>query len=62
VPSVFLLDEPLTHLDAAKRDQLRQELSNLQRGLGVTTVYVTHDQSQAMAVGDRIAVLRGGRL
>jgi multiple sugar transport system ATP-binding protein len=62
VPSVFLLDEPLTHLDAAKRDQLRQELSNLQRGLGVTTVYVTHDQAQAMAIGDRIAVLRGGRL
>src|SRR5574341_105056 len=62
VPSVFLLDEPLTHLDAAKRDQLRQELSNLQRGLGVTTVYVTHDQAQAMAIGDRIAVLRRGRL
>ena len=62
VPSVFLLDEPLTHLDAAKRDQLRLELSNLQRGLGVTTVYVTHDQAQAMAIGDRIAVLRAGSL
>ena len=62
VPEVFLLDEPLTHLDAAKRDQLRQELSSLQRGMGVTTVYVTHDQAQAMAIGDRIAVLRRGRL
>jgi ABC-type sugar transport system ATPase subunit len=62
VPDLFLLDEPLTHLDAAKRDQLRQELSGLQRGMGITTVYVTHDQAQAMAVGDRIAVLRRGRL
>ena len=62
VPSVFLLDEPLTHLDAAQRDRLRLELTQLQRGLGVTTVYVTHDQAQAMAIGDRIAVLRAGRL
>ena len=62
VPNVFLLDEPLTHLDAARRDRLRQELSGLQRGMGITTVYVTHDQAQAMAVGDRIAVLRRGRL
>jgi multiple sugar transport system ATP-binding protein len=62
VPSVFLLDEPLTHLDAAHRDELRLELSSLQRGLGVTTVYVTHDQAQAMAIGDRMAVLREGRL
>ena len=62
VPAVFLLDEPLTHLDAGKRDQLRHELSSLQRGMGVTTVYVTHDQAQAMAIGDRIAVLRAGRL
>ncbi|HZD37296.1 MAG TPA: ABC transporter ATP-binding protein [Actinomycetes bacterium] len=62
VPDVFLLDEPLTHLDAARRDRLRQELSSLQRGMGITTVYVTHDQAQAMAVGDRIAVLRRGRL
>jgi multiple sugar transport system ATP-binding protein len=62
VPEVFLLDEPLTHLDAARRDQLRQELRGLQRGMGVTTVYVTHDQAQAMAIGDRIAVLRRGRL
>jgi multiple sugar transport system ATP-binding protein len=62
VPSVFLLDEPLSHLDAAQRDELRQEVANLQRGLGVTTVYVTHDQQEAMAIGDRIAVLRDGRL
>jgi multiple sugar transport system ATP-binding protein len=62
VPEVFLLDEPLSHLEAAKRDRLRQELSTLQRGMGVTTVYVTHDQAQAMAIGDRIAVLRRGRL
>jgi len=62
VPSVFLLDEPLTHLDAAQRDRLRLELVQLQRGLGVTTIYVTHDQVQAMATGDRIAVLRAGRL
>ena len=62
MPAVFLLDEPLTHLDAARRDRLRLELSTLQRGMGVTTVWVTHDQRQAMAIGDRIAVLRRGRL
>jgi multiple sugar transport system ATP-binding protein len=62
MPAVFLLDEPLTHLDAARRDRLRIELSTLQRGMGVTTVWVTHDQAQAMAIGDRIAVLRRGRL
>jgi multiple sugar transport system ATP-binding protein len=62
VPAVFLLDEPLTHLDAAQRDQLRVELVRLLRGLGVTAIYVTHDQAQAMAIGDRIAVLRAGRL
>jgi multiple sugar transport system ATP-binding protein len=62
MPAVFLLDEPLTHLDAARRDRLRTELTTLQRGMGVTTVWVTHDQAQAMAIGDRIAVLRRGRL
>src|SRR6266511_3208011 len=62
VPAVFLLDEPLTHLDATQRDRLRVELVRLLRGLGVTAIYVTHDQGQAMAIGDRIAVLRAGRL
>jgi multiple sugar transport system ATP-binding protein len=62
VPAVFLLDEPLTHLDAAERIRLRAELASLQRGLGVTAIYVTHDQSQAMAIGDRVAVMRAGRI
>lgn len=61
-PAVFLLDEPLTHLDAAQRDHLRIELVRLLRGLEATAIYVTHDQAQAMAIGDRIAVLRAGRL
>jgi ABC-type sugar transport system ATPase subunit len=62
VPEVFLLDEPLTHMDAGERIRLRSELAQLQHGLGVTAVYVTHDQSQAMAIGDRVAVMRGGRI
>jgi multiple sugar transport system ATP-binding protein len=62
VPAVFLLDEPLTHLDAAERIRLRAEFASFQRGLGVTTIYVTHDQSQAMAIGDRVAVMRAGRI
>ena len=62
VPAVFLLDEPLTHLEAAERIRLRAELALLLHGLGVTAVYVTHDQSQAMAVGDRVAVMRAGRI
>jgi multiple sugar transport system ATP-binding protein len=62
VPAAFLLDEPLTHLDAAQRNHLRIELVRLLRGLEVTAIYVTHDQAQAMAIGDRIAVLRAGRL
>ena len=62
LPRVFLLDEPLTHIDAAERMRLRTELVRLQRGLGVTTIYVTHDQGQAMAVGDRVAVMRAGTL
>jgi multiple sugar transport system ATP-binding protein len=61
-PGVYLLDEPLAGLDAGERDHLRRELRRLQRGLGVTTVYVTHDQRDAMALGDRIAVLDRGRL
>jgi multiple sugar transport system ATP-binding protein len=62
VPAVFLLDEPLTHLDAAERIRLRAEFASLQRGLGATAIYVTHDQSQAMAIGDRVAVMRAGRI
>lgn len=62
VPAAFLLDEPLTHLDAAQRNHLRVELVRLLHGLEVTAIYVTHDQAQAMAIGDRIAVLRAGRL
>jgi len=60
LPRLFLLDEPLTHLDAAERVRLRSELAQLIRGLGVTTIYVTHDQSQAMTIGDRIAVMQAG--
>ncbi|MCD6385004.1 ABC transporter ATP-binding protein [Candidatus Sumerlaeota bacterium] len=61
-PSVFLLDEPLSNLDAQLRVRLREELKNLQRSLGVTTVYVTHDQAEAMTLGDRIAIINQGIL
>ncbi|MEF8813484.1 MAG: ABC transporter ATP-binding protein [Halovenus sp.] len=61
-PAVFLLDEPLSNLDATLRTQMRTEIQQLQRDLEVTTVYVTHDQTEAMTIGDRIAVLRDGRL
>jgi putative spermidine/putrescine transport system ATP-binding protein len=61
-PSVLLLDEPLTALDAALRDRLRGELDRLLRTLGITTVYVTHDQAEAMALGDRIVVMRKGAI
>jgi multiple sugar transport system ATP-binding protein len=61
-PEVFLLDEPLSNLDATLRSEMRTEIQQLQRDLDVTTVYVTHDQTEAMTMGDRIAVLRGGRL
>jgi len=60
VPSAFLLDEPLTHLDAGERIRLRTELARILHGLGVTAIYVTHDQGQAMAIGDRVAVMRAG--
>ena len=62
VPAAFLFDEPLTNLEAAERIRLRAELASLLHGLGVTAVYVTHDQSQAMAIGDRVAVMRAGRI
>jgi multiple sugar transport system ATP-binding protein len=61
-PSAFLMDEPLSNLDAKLRNRLRAEIAQLTRELGVTTVYVTHDQSEAMSLGDRVAVLRGGVL
>jgi multiple sugar transport system ATP-binding protein len=59
-PAVFLMDEPLSNLDAKLRIEMRVELRKLHRELGITTVYVTHDQGEAMALSDRIAVLRGG--
>jgi len=59
-PGVLLLDEPLTALDAALRDRLRDELNRLLRALGITTIYVTHDQSEAMELGDRIVVMQKG--
>jgi multiple sugar transport system ATP-binding protein len=61
-PSVFLMDEPLSNLDAKLRVQMRAEIHKLQRELGVTTIYVTHDQTEAMTMGDRIAVMRSGQL
>jgi multiple sugar transport system ATP-binding protein len=61
-PSVFLMDEPLSNLDAALRVQTRAEILKLQRRLGTTTIYVTHDQVEAMTMGDRIAVMRDGVL
>jgi len=61
-PNIFLLDEPLSNLDAQLRASTRGELKNLQRNLGVTTLYVTHDQVEAMSLGDRIAVLKDGRI
>jgi multiple sugar transport system ATP-binding protein len=61
-PSAFLMDEPLSNLDAKLRNYLRAEIARLTRELGATTVYVTHDQAEAMSLGDRVAVLRGGVL
>jgi multiple sugar transport system ATP-binding protein len=61
-PRAFLMDEPLSNLDAALRVQMRVELKHLHDRLGVTTVYVTHDQVEAMTMGDRIAIMNAGRL
>jgi multiple sugar transport system ATP-binding protein len=61
-PKVFLMDEPLSNLDAKLRVQMRTEISRLQQQLGTTTIYVTHDQTEAMTLGDRIAVMRAGVL
>src|SRR4051812_9472506 len=61
-PSLFLMDEPLSNLDAQLRVHTRAEIGALQRQLGITTIYVTHDQVEAMTMSDRVAVMRGGRL
>ncbi|GLQ53841.1 ABC transporter ATP-binding protein [Devosia nitrariae] len=61
-PQAFLMDEPLSNLDAKLRVQMRAEIVKLQRSLGVTTIYVTHDQVEAMTMGDRVTVLKAGRL
>jgi multiple sugar transport system ATP-binding protein len=61
-PAVFLMDEPLSNLDAKLRVQMRAEIQRLQHRLGTTTIYVTHDQTEAMTMGDRVAVMRQGRL
>src|SRR3546814_13517510 len=61
-PPVFLMDEPLSNLDAKLRVQTRTQIAALQRRLGTTTVYVTHDQVEAMTMGDRVAVLKDGLL
>src|SRR5918997_2704256 len=59
-PKVYLMDEPLSNLDAKLRVQMRTEVSRLQKRLGTTTIYVTHDQTEAMTLGDRVVVMRGG--
>src|SRR5947209_11399973 len=61
-PSAFLMDEPLSNLDAKLRVQMRTEISRIQQRLGTTTIYVTHDQTEAMTLGDRITVMRAGLL
>jgi multiple sugar transport system ATP-binding protein len=61
-PQAFLMDEPLSNLDAKLRVQMRAEVSRLQSELGVTTIYVTHDQTEAMTMGDRVAVIKKGEL
>src|SRR5215203_2499735 len=61
-PAAFLMDEPLSNLDAKLRVQMRTEVSRIQQRLGTTTIYVTHDQTEAMTLGDRVAVMRSGEL
>jgi multiple sugar transport system ATP-binding protein len=61
-PAAFLMDEPLSNLDAKLRVQMRTEVSRLQQRLGTTTIYVTHDQTEALTLGDRVAVMRSGVL
>jgi len=61
-PKVFLMDEPLSNLDAKLRGHMRAELKHMQHDLGITTIYVTHDQIEAMTLADRVALLEGGKL
>src|SRR5262249_38309124 len=61
-PKILLLDEPLSNLDAKLREQMRVELKRLQKRLGITTVYVTHDQSEALALSDEIVVFNSGKI
>jgi ABC-type Fe3+/spermidine/putrescine transport system ATPase subunit len=61
-PDILLLDEPLSNLDAKIRVQVRGEIRKLQRELGITTVYVTHDQEEALSLSDRVAVMKDGRV
>ncbi len=61
-PKVMLLDEPLSNLDAKLREQMRSEIKDLQRRVNITTIYVTHDQAEALAISDQIAVMHGGKL
>jgi multiple sugar transport system ATP-binding protein len=61
-PAAYLMDEPLSNLDAKLRVQMRTEVSRLQQRMGTTTVYVTHDQTEAMTLGDRVAVMRAGEI
>ena len=61
-PQAFLMDEPLSNLDAKLRVEMRAEIARLQRELNVTTIYVTHDQVEAMTLGDRVAIMRDGVL
>src|SRR5690606_39063068 len=61
-PRVLLFDEPLSNLDAKLRDEMRYEISRLQQELGITTIYVTHDQSEAMVMADRVVVMKDGRV
>ena len=60
-PEILLLDEPLSNLDAKLREHMRVELKHLQRRTGITFVYVTHDQAEALALSDQVAVIHGGR-
>ena len=61
-PKILLMDEPLSNLDAKLRVELRDEIRDLQRSLGITTIYVTHDQEEALVISDRICVMQGGRV